>query len=44
VRVDDLRLGLSALEALRQDPAAAKRKLSELCQRHRLENVIGLLG
>ena len=44
VLLDDLRLGLSALEALPQEPAPAKRQLGELCQRHCLENVIGLLG
>src|SRR5829696_4043646 len=37
VLLDDLRLGLSALEALPRDPAPAKLQLGELCQRHRLE-------
>jgi len=44
VRLEDLRLGLSALEALPYEPAAAKRRLADLCRRHRLEDVIGLLA
>ena len=44
VRLEDLRLGLSALEALPYEPAVAKRRLADLCRRHRLEDVIGLLA
>ena len=43
VRLDDLRFGLTALEALPYRPDAAKRQLADLCQ-HRLGNVIGLLS
>ena len=42
--LSDLRLGLSALETLPRDAEAGKRRLADLCRRHRLENVIGLLG
>jgi hypothetical protein len=44
VRLEDLRLGLTALEALPHNPAAAKYQLADLCRRHRLDNVIGLLS
>ena len=44
VRLQDLRLGLSALEALPHNPAASKLQLADLCRRHRLDNVIGLLS
>lgn len=44
VRLEDLRLGLTALEALPRNPAGAKRQLANLCRRHRLDNVIGLLS
>ena len=44
VRLDDLRFGLTALEALPYKPDIAKRQLAALCRRHRLENVIGLLS
>ncbi len=44
VRLDDLQLALTALEALPHEPASAKQRLADLCARHRLENVIGLLG
>jgi len=44
VRLEDLRLGLTALEALPHNPAAAKRQLAGLCRRHGLDNVIGLLS
>jgi hypothetical protein len=40
----DLRAGLGALEALPGDGAAARRQLAELCARHRLAGVVGLLG
>lgn len=43
VGLEDLRLGLTALEALPHNPAAAKHQLADLCRRHRLDNVIGLL-
>jgi hypothetical protein len=41
--LEDLRLGLSALEALPYNRDAARLTLSELCARHRLDDVIGLL-
>ena len=44
VVLEDLRSGLTALEALPYEPDAAKRQLADLCRRHRLENVIGLLS
>lgn len=44
VRPDDLRLALAALEALPHSPASAKQELAEVCARHRLDNVIGLLS
>ena len=43
VGLEDLRLGLTALEALPQNPRAAKGQLADLCRTHRLDNVIGLL-
>lgn len=43
VRLDDLRLALTALEALPHSPAPAKQELAEVCARHGLDNVIGLL-
>ena len=43
VGLEDLRAGLAALEALPRAPAEARRLLAELCRRHRLDNVIGLL-
>ena len=42
--LDDVRLGLTALEALPHNPEAAKSVLRALCARHRLEQVIGLLA
>jgi hypothetical protein len=42
--LEDLRLGLSALEALPYNGEAARRTLAELCARHRLDDVIGLLA
>ncbi|TMM02395.1 MAG: hypothetical protein E6G10_10210 [Actinobacteria bacterium] len=44
VGLDELRLGVTALEALPHNPDAAKIVLSELCLRHRLDGVIGLLA
>jgi hypothetical protein len=41
--LEDLRLGLTALEALPYNPSAAREVLADLCSRHRLENVVGLL-
>jgi hypothetical protein len=43
VRLEDLRLGLTALEALPDNPTAAKEQLGDLCRRHRVNNVIRLL-
>ncbi|MEA2192967.1 MAG: hypothetical protein QOI73_3088 [Solirubrobacteraceae bacterium] len=43
VGLDDLRLGLSALEALPYNRDAARMTLAELCERHRLDDVVGLL-
>ena len=42
--LDDLRLGLSALEALPYNGDAARLTLAELCARHRLDDVVGLLA
>ena len=42
--LDDLRLGLSALEALPYNGEAARLTLAKLCARHRLDDVIGLLA
>ena len=42
--LEDLRLGLSALEALPYNRDAARQTLAELCARHRLDDVIGLLA
>jgi len=42
--LDDLRLGLSALEALPYNDAAARLTLATLCARHRLDDVVGLLA
>jgi hypothetical protein len=44
VGLGDLRLGLTALEALQHNPIAAKRQLADLCRTYRLDNVIGLLS
>jgi hypothetical protein len=44
VGLDDLRLGLVALQALPANTDAAKQQLAELCERHRLDGVVGLLG
>ena len=44
VGLQDLRLGLVALEALPANAAAAKQQLAELCARHRLDGVVGLLA
>lgn len=44
VGLEDLRLGLVGLEALPNEPGAAKRQLADLCRRHDLDNVIGLLS
>ena len=43
VRLKDLCLAVTALEALPHSPAAARQQLAALCARHRLDNVIGLL-
>jgi hypothetical protein len=43
VGLEDLRLGLLALQALPSNTAAAKQQLAELCARHRLDGVVGLL-
>ncbi len=40
----DLRLGLSALEALPYNREGARVTLTELCARHRLDDVVGLLA
>ena len=42
--LEDLRLGLCALEALPYNRDAARLTLAELCARHRLDDVIGLLA
>ena len=44
VGLEDLRAGLVALEALPTNAAAAKQQLAELCMRHRLDGVVGLLS
>jgi hypothetical protein len=44
VGLEDLRRGLAALEALPANGAAARRELAELCERHRLDGVVGLLA
>lgn len=41
--LDDLRYGLVALQALPTNTAAAKAELAELCRRHTLDGVVGLL-
>ena len=43
VRLEDLQLALTALVALPHSPAAARQQLADLCARHRLDNLIGLL-
>lgn len=43
VELPDLRKALLALEALPYNPAAAKHTLAEVCDRHRLGDVVGLL-
>jgi hypothetical protein len=43
VGLDELRAGLVALQALPTNAAAARRELAELCARHRLDGVVGLL-
>lgn len=43
VSLDDLRLGLVALQALPANGAAARQQLADLCTRHRLDGVVGLL-
>lgn len=42
--LDDLRLGLTALKALPYNPDGARQVLAELCTRHHLEAVVGLLA
>jgi hypothetical protein len=44
VGLEDLRLGLVALQALPSNTVAAKQQLAELCERHRLDGVVGLLA
>jgi hypothetical protein len=44
VRLDDLRLALTALEALPHSPDTARQELADVCGRHRLDNVVGLLS
>jgi hypothetical protein len=41
--LEDLRLGLVALQALPTNTAAAKQELAGLCARYRLDGVVGLL-
>ena len=43
VGLEDLRFGLVALQALPANRDAALAQLSELCARHRLDGVVGLL-
>jgi hypothetical protein len=43
VGLEDLRFGLVALQALPANREAALAQLSELCTRHRLDGVVGLL-
>lgn len=44
MRLEDLRLGLVAFEALPYNPAAARRSLAELCAAHRLDGAVRVLG
>jgi hypothetical protein len=44
VGLDELRFGLVALQALPTNAAAARQQLAELCTRHRLDGVVGLLS
>src|SRR5439155_1232228 len=43
IALEDLRLGLTALDALPHNPAAARTVLADLCERYRLDGVVGLL-
>lgn len=43
VGLEDLRSGLVALQALPTNAVAARQQLTELCARHRLDGVVGLL-
>jgi hypothetical protein len=43
VGLEDLRFGLVALQALPTNASAARTQLAELCSRHRLDGVVGLL-
>ncbi len=43
VELPDLKTALLALEALPYNPAAARHTLAEICDRHRLPTVVGLL-
>jgi hypothetical protein len=43
VGLEELRLGLVALQALPADAAAGREQLAQLCARHRLDGVVGLL-
>jgi hypothetical protein len=44
VELSDLRTALLALEALPYSPAAAKHTLADICARHRLGAVVGMLA
>jgi hypothetical protein len=43
VGLEELRFGLVALQALPSNAGAAREQLAELCARHRLDGVVGLL-
>jgi hypothetical protein len=44
MRLDDLRLGLIAFEALPYNPPAARQTLSQLCAAHRLDQAVRVLS
>jgi hypothetical protein len=44
VGLEDLRRGLVALQALPANAAAARQELADLCERYRLDGVVGLLS
>ncbi len=43
MRLDDLRMGLVAFEAMPYNPAAARQTLAELCAGHRLDGALRAL-